>query len=131
MTGSSMARWRNIGVVLATAAAAACADQGPVSGPGTLTGTLVSPNGAEGAAYVILVGDGVEAVTGVGDAELHSLSDGDETHLVMIHPSGGVLAFQVAVADTTKLPGVLVLEVAGPDDELRGGLESYSVEFAR
>lgn len=126
-----MARWR-IGAVLAMAVAAGCADQGPVSGPGKLIGTLVSPNGAEGAAHVVLLGDGVEAVSALGEAELHNYrSAGDETHLVLIHPTGGALAFQVVVADTTRPPTALVQQVAGPDDELRANLDSYRVELIR
>ncbi|HUP53444.1 MAG TPA: hypothetical protein VM198_13260 [Longimicrobiales bacterium] len=39
------------------------------------------------------------------------------------------LARRVAVADTTALPAVVIHEVAGPDDELRSGLDAYRFEI--
>jgi hypothetical protein len=54
-------------VFVAVAALAACTDAGPVSGPGTVDAILISPNGAEGAALVVLSGDGLGAAV-VADA---------------------------------------------------------------
>ena len=109
----------------------ACADEGPVSGPGTMTATLMSPNGPEGAALVILVGDGIGDVTAIGDTEVHARVGSTSTQIVLINQVGGVLSFQVAVADTTQPPQAVVQEVAGPDDELRSVVTEYSVEFGR
>jgi hypothetical protein len=53
---------------------AACADIGQPQGPGTVTATLRSPNGHEGAALVILIGEGVLGVLPVGDTEAMSES---------------------------------------------------------
>ena len=47
----------------------ACADQSP-PGPGILTATLKSPNGAEGAALVVLMGSGIGELTPLGNTEL-------------------------------------------------------------
>lgn len=109
----------------------ACSDEGPVSGPGTMTATVVGPNGDEGAALVILVGENIGAVTAVGGTELYHRVGSTETQIVLINPAGGVLAFQLAVADTTQPPQAVIHEVAGPDDELRSTLAEYSLEFSR
>lgn len=96
-----------------------------------MTATLVGPNGAEGAAVVSLLGDGIGVVSAVGDTEVH-VKDGDSRmRVVLIDLDGGDLAFQVAVPDTTLPPAVVIHQVAGPDDILRPSLDVYSLEFAR
>lgn len=111
---------------------AACStDEGPQSGPGTMTATLSSPNGAEGAAVVTLLGDDIGAISAVGGTEVHSRAGDSSVRIVLINEAGGELAFQVAVADTTQPPSTVVVEVAGPDDELRPTVDGYTVEFAR
>lgn len=122
------------GAALLTAAlllAACSTDEGPRSGPGTMTATLSGPNGPEGAAVVTLLGDGVGAVTAVGGTEVHSRSGDGGVRIVLINEVGGDLLFRVAVADTTQPPSTVVVEVAGPDDELRSSVDGYTVEFAR
>ena len=116
---------------LTLALLAACADEGPVSGPGTMTATLSSPNGPEGAALVILLGEVVGEITRVGETEVYSYSANSTTQVVLINQVGGDLSFQVAVADTTDPPGHVVQEVAGPDDELRTPTSEYELEFVR
>jgi hypothetical protein len=108
----------------------ACSDEGPVSGPGTLTATLVGSEGADGAAIVVLVGEGVGEVLEVGSTEVHARRDGSATRLVMVNQDGGALSFRVSVADTTQPPQVVVEQVAGTDDLLRS-VEGYAVEFSR
>jgi len=115
---------------LAVIALGACSDEGPVSGPGTMTATLLSPNGAEGAAYVLLLGEGIGDVTPLGDTELFSEASAAATQLVLINQTGGELAFEVAVADTTQPPEAVIQEVAGPDDALRT-LTGYTLEIVR
>ena len=117
--------------LLAALSLAACADEGPVSGPGTLTATLVSPNGPEGAALVELVGENIGAITALGDTEVFSESDGGSTQVVLVNQSGGALSFWVAVADTTAPPSAVVHQVSGPDDQLRATLDGYALEFGR
>ena len=117
--------------VVTIAALSACSDEGPVSGPGTLTAILMSPNGPEGAAFVVLVGEGVGEVTAVGNTEVFARADGSTTQIVLINQAGGALSFQVAVTDTLVRPQSVVQEVAGPDDELRPSLAGYSLEFRR
>ncbi|HIA98809.1 MAG TPA: hypothetical protein EYO30_02285 [Gemmatimonadetes bacterium] len=108
----------------------ACADQSP-PGPGILTATLKSPNGAEGAALVVLMGSGIGEATPLGNNELYTNSNLDELRIVLINQAGGELEFQVEVADTTIKPTATVEEVAGPDNELRSALGGYQLEFRR
>jgi len=116
---------------LLLAALGACGDQGPVSGAGAFTVTLVSPNGPEGAAVVELLGDGLGEITAYGDTEVYSYASEGRTRVVLIDPSGGTLAFRVAVADTTQRPTSVVREVAGLDDELRPTTAGYVLELSR
>lgn len=117
--------------VLALLFLAACTDEGPVSGPGTMTATVRSPNGAEGAAVVVLLGDDVGAITAAGGVEVYSYAGNSATKVVLINQAGGDLSFQVAVADTTQPPAFVLQGVAGPDDELRPSLFEYDLEFVR
>ena len=112
-------------------AIAACSDEAPVAGPGTFTGEIVGPNATEGAAVIVLIGDGIESVGSVGDSEAHASIGTEATRVVLINQIGGPLSFTVAVADTTQPLTALVEQVAGPDDELRADVTAYAVEFAR
>ena len=108
----------------------ACTDQSP-PGPGILTATLKSPNGAEGAALVVLMGPGIGEVTPVGSNQLCSNSSLDEVRIVLINQNDGTLAFRVEVADTTIKPAAIVEEVANPDNQIRSTLDGYQLEFRR
>ena len=108
-----------------------CSDEAPVAAPGSLNVTVASPNGAEGAAIVLLLGDGVQSVSAVPPTELYAGGGSSQTRVVLFHPTGGDLMFEVAVTDTTNLPAWVVEEVAGPDDELRSDVTAYSLEFGR
>jgi hypothetical protein len=122
---------RRIALTLFMAAAASgCTDQAPVSGPGTMTVTLRSPNGDEGAALVSLLGNDVGAVSASGVTEVHSLAGNSVTRIVLIDQSGGELMFRVGVEDTTNPPGWVIDEVAGPDDATRI-LTGYTLDFRR
>jgi len=115
---------------LALSLLVACTDQSP-PGPGILTATLKSPNGAEGAALVVLMGPGIGEVTPVGSNQLYSNSSLDEVRIVLINQNNGTLAFRVEVADTTIKPAAIVEEVANPDNLIRSTLDGYQLEFRR
>ena len=108
----------------------ACADQSPPD-PGILTATLKSPNGAGGAALVVLMGPGIGEVTPVGSNQLYSNSSLDEVRIVLINQNDGTLAFRVEVADTTIEPAAIVEEVANPHNQIRSTLDGYQLEFRR
>ena len=122
-----LCRWMAIlGLVLSVA----CVDQSP-AGPGILTATLISPNGPEGAALVVLMGSGIGEATPLGNNELYASAHLDELRIVLINQQGGELEFQVEVADTRINPIVAVEEVAGPGNQLRSALGSYRLEYRR
>ena len=126
-----MRRVRRSLLVLFAVFTTACTDEGPVSGPGTVTATVAGPNGPEGAALVVLLGEGIGEVSPIGTTELFVRRGVGSTQIVLINQDGGELSFEVAVADTTDLPAVVIQEVAGPDDELRELLDAYTLEFSR
>ncbi|MEQ9399636.1 MAG: hypothetical protein RJQ04_10780 [Longimicrobiales bacterium] len=118
-------------VAVAALAVGACGDEGPISGPGTLTAVVSSPNGSEGAAVVTLIGEGVGAVTAL-DGWLFEERIADGVRVMVVNDQAGPLRFQVALADTTQRPVGTVEEVAGPDDVLRSlATAGYTVEFIR
>ncbi|HSW28831.1 MAG TPA: hypothetical protein VLH75_04960 [Longimicrobiales bacterium] len=118
---------RAIVCLTATLALGTCGDEGPASAPGTLTATVVSPNGAEGAALVTLLGMGMGAV-GPSEGRVFAEAHGDTVHVVVVNLAGGGLRFTVQVADTTKPPTGILVEVSGPDDRIRG-LAGYRLEL--
>ena len=122
---------RRIAVLMILALATACSDEGPVSQPGTLTASVVGPNGAEGGALIMLLGDGVEAVSPGGGTEVYVSSADSRTRIVLIHPTGGDLTFEVDVADVTDPPTWVIEEVVDVDDQVRADVSAYSLEVAR
>ncbi len=130
--GRQQARQRSTWIAAGAAfvfAAGACGDAGPASGPGVLTARVVSPNGAEGAALVTLVGPGIEGIAAAG-GRVFSEVHGDTVVVVVVNEAGGDLSFDVSLADTTRLPTGALVEVSGPDDRIRA-LTGYSVEIRR
>ena len=130
MTRHTALAARLAGVIMLTGLAA-CGEDSPVPGPGTLTATLVSPNGDEGAAVVSLYGDGIQSISAIAPTEAFPRLDENGARVVLINPDGGLIEFQFALADTLLMPDALVEEVAGPDDELRADTGAYSVEVTR
>lgn len=124
---------RRIAWLLAGAAlllAAAC-ESGP-SGPGTLTGTVVSPNGPEGAAVVLVTGKGLGAVGGAGATRAFSHLNGTQLRVVLVNTTPGVLRFTVAVPDVgAPPPAATVLQVVDGANAPRPVLTGYRVEFSR
>lgn len=118
-------------LLAALAVAAGCSDLGPPRGPGTLTGTLRSPHGAEGAAVLLSLGEGVGDVRGVGGTQGYAETVADVTRLVLMHERGGTLSFEVDMRDVARPPSMVLREVAGPDDVLRPELSGYRLELAR
>ncbi len=114
--------------VAAIGLVAGCGDD-PVPGPGMLTATVESPSGAEGAARLELVGEGIVEVSPI-EGRVFGEPHGDTMIVVVVNEAGGRLVFGVEVADTTRKPAATLLEVSGPDDRLRA-LGGYSVDIRR
>ena len=113
-------------------AAHACGDDPtppPAPTPGTLTVRLDSPAGSESAARFRLVGEGIRQI-GASEGRVFSASHGDTTDVVVVLQFPGDVRFRLSVADTADLPNMSVVEVAGPDNALRG-LGGYSIEAVR
>ena len=110
---------------------AACTDAGPAVRRGDLTVTLISPNGDEGAAVLLLLGEGVVDTRRVGETEVYSeLADG-AMRVVLVHPAGGTLSFELGLTNWRRRPVAVVSQVAAPDDQLRDDLSAYRVSFTR
>jgi acetyl esterase/lipase len=125
----NVARRPALAAALASAFLLSACDSGePAPTAGVLTATLVSPNGPEGAAYLTLFGEGIVEVRAL-DARTFSHARGDTVNVVVVRDQPGDLRFLMAVADTTRPPGVAILEVAGGDDELRPNVGRYRVEM--
>jgi len=108
----------------------ACFDSGGPPRPGMLTGTVQSPNGGEGAAVLLLLGDETREVRSAGSTEAYAASSPEGTRVVLINPVAGALTFEVEVADTKRPPSVLFRQVAGPDDELRQDMSGYALRWS-
>ncbi|HEX2205979.1 MAG TPA: hypothetical protein VHG91_21870 [Longimicrobium sp.] len=98
--------------------------------PGTLTATVVSPHGAEGAVLLELSGEGVGAVTAPAGQRIFTQGT-DPVRVLLVLPQPGQARFSVAVADTKEEPEVDFLEVADGANQLRPSLAGYRVEFGQ
>lgn len=96
------------------------------SGPGRVVGALVSPNGAEGAVVLELVGSGLGAISAEEGIALAGVA-GDVVRVVVVRERPGRIEFTIQVADLSSPPSVRIVEVAGPDDRLRSGLAGYGI----
>jgi hypothetical protein len=65
---------------------------------------------------------------GSSEGRVFSEARGDTVHVVVVNLAGGALGFTVQVADTTKPPTGILVEVSGPDDRIRG-LAGYRLEL--
>ena len=106
-----------------------CGDDAEPVGDGvqTLTATLQSPQGAEGAVLVSLT-NLVGSVTPV-QGSVVSQRDGAATRILVVAEPAGPLSFAVQVIATNNPPEYEILQVAGPDDALRTDLSGYTLEF--
>ena len=119
---------RRTAAFLLVAALVGCSDEGPQSAPGTLAASVVGPNGDEGAAVILVLGDGVNSVSPAGGSDVYVREGDSTTRIVVLHPTGGTLGFELTVDDVTDPPSFIIEEVAGPDDALRADVSAYAVE---
>ncbi|MBI4537956.1 MAG: hypothetical protein HY704_00430 [Gemmatimonadetes bacterium] len=124
-----MRRWA-VWALAGLLGAVAC-DQGP-SGPGAITGRVVSPNGAEGAAVMLLTGQQLGAVSSAGSTRAFSHQNGAQLRVVLVNVTPGELRFKVEVPDVgAPPPAATVLQVVDGENALRPVLTGYKVEFSR
>lgn len=116
-------------LIFAGFAVAACEDE-PSRGAGTLTVTLRSPHPQEGGARIRLVGPGMISASAI-EGEVHARVRGDTMGVLVVRPDAGVLRFALEVQDTTRKPRGALVQVVGPDNEVRPALLGYSVEVVR
>jgi hypothetical protein len=109
-------------------------DDGPTgqnnAGPGTVSAVLVSPNGAEGGAWVRLVGPGLGVPTAPAGA-LYSSRSGDTTEVVLLLETPGQITFTLSVPDTTDPPTVELVQVTDGSNALRTLTQGYDVSVVR
>lgn len=108
----------------------ACSDEGPrPAEPGVVTVTLTSPAGPEGAALFNAAGE-VGDLTMVG-GQAFARVDGSVTRVAMVAHEPGTLSVRMEVANVHEPPTLTLVQVAGPDDQLRANLAGYSLEVER
>ena len=113
---------------VAACSALSCADGSTEPPPpGTLGVVLQSPNGPEGALLVEIDGPVQTVETDAGhlfrnDAE-------GRTQILIVLESAGEIGFRIGVANRNAPPEYRIIEVAGPDDQLRGDLSGYRLSF--
>lgn len=115
-------------VLFAALAAALIGCDDPAGSQGPVLATLVSPNGSEGAALFELPVDGVLEAKAL-DGQSIEVIRGGRRQIAVFRKDPGVIALRLVVSDQTRLPEVLVVQVAGPDDRPRA-LTGYRVVLA-
>lgn len=119
-------------LILLFLAMGACDSLGPEDnrGPGSLTVSLLSPNGAEGSAVFELVGGrGFSTVSAIGGEAIYQ-HFGGSSRIVVVMDEPGVVRFKVRTEGIQELPEVNLIQVASGANELRGSLAGYMVEVS-
>lgn len=134
-------RWPPLGrialVVVAALGAGACDDD--PSGPGTLTGWVVSSvDEPAGAAVIEITGEGIEGFETSGSSRVFSQTvrppteeEGEGLYrVVVVAPAGSALRFDVRVEDVAAgAPTATLVSVADTANEPIGSLEDYRIYF--
>jgi hypothetical protein len=106
-------------------------DRGP-SGPGSWEGRLEGPATA-GAAFLVISGEGIEGVEGVGGTFLFMNEAPEERSarvVVVGDPGGGPLTFRVQVRDrSTGVPTGAVVELFDQENQRIQDVAPWRVEF--
>ena len=121
-------RLRFLPTALAVLVLAACDRSTDPGGPGTLTAFLISPNGAEGAAILDVVGE-VESVSSTNDVRAFSSTTPTGKRVIVVRSTPGPLSVNFRVPDVSRPPQVSVIEVADGGDRIRASLNGYRVEL--
>lgn len=114
--------------LIATVGLVACGDDPtpPEPVPGDLLVTVISANGAEGAA-VLETGDaGIVGISANGAQAFHWRAGG-LSRIVVLLGQAGELRFRLSVEDLNRPPRLRIVEVADASNTLRTSLAGYSV----
>jgi hypothetical protein len=127
------ARWSSgaLGLSVAIALASIACDDAPPEPrpiPGDVVVTLVSPNGAEGAAVLSTAGTGIVDVTAQESVRVFHWRAGGVSRIVVLRDEVGVIWFTMSVENVARPPQMEVVEVADGDNRLRSSLMGYAVE---
>ncbi len=108
-----------------------CGDEpsAPPPGPGDLVVSLISPNGAEGAALFETTDAGIVGVTAEGGEAYHFQAGGTGRVVVILEVPGEV-RFTMNVAERSRPPELSVVEVADGNNRLRGDTSGYTVALS-
>ena len=129
----SMSFFRTVTVLTASfgsLALAGCDSLGPEDpvGSGAIFVDLQSPNGDEGAAVFEIENPlGLGEITSLGGWLFHE-EVGEKIRVVAILTTPGAIQFQVRADDVGNLPVINVIQVAGPENELRS-IDGYQVDL--
>lgn len=129
-------RLRSILLALpAVLALAGCGDGGPETPPappgGDYDAVLQGPTTSESAALLELTGAGIEDVRSTSPAIVASSPVTGGRRVVVVREVPGTIGFRVRVAPGNEPPTARVVELADPEDQLRGSLTGYQVTFTR
>jgi len=119
-------------VLLVLTTLASCNDDptgGDIRQPGELTASLVSPNGVEGSALLEVASGTVLDVTAV-EPYVHVFRVGvNPVRIVVLRLEPGEISLRLTIDDVNHPPELRVVDVGGPDDQLRASLAGYSVSL--
>ena len=111
-------------VALAAVSFAACADGSTEpTPPGMIDVVLTSPNGPEGGLLVEI--DGPVRTVETDTGHLFRNDAEGRTQVLIVLDSPGDITFSIGVPNGTALPEYRIIEVSGPDDQLRTDLSAY------
>lgn len=119
-----------LALVLLPALAACDGGTGASPAGGEFIAALQSPHGPEGAALLELTGEGIESVAG-SSVTLLDLPVNGGRRVMLVREPAGVIEFRVRVAPGNEPPDARVLQVVGPDDQLRPSTDGYAVTWTR
>jgi hypothetical protein len=117
-------------VMLVVTTLASCNDNptsGDVQQPGVMAATLVSPNGAEGSALLEVGSGTVLDVTPMESYVRVYRVAANPVRVVVLRLEPGDIAFRLTTDDVNRPPELRVVDVGGPDNQLRPSLAGYSV----
>lgn len=123
--------WRiAVAATVVCLAGVACEDAppGPAPEPGDVAVTLVSPNGAEGAAVLTTSEAGIIGVTAEAPVQVFHWREAGVDRIVALRDEAGVIRFGMSVADVNRPPRLFVIEVADAANRLRATLSGYGIE---